>query len=181
MRELVLDTETTGLSRKADPSKDHGIIEIACVELVDKQITGKKFHTFLNPYPIKIQTKASQIHGITQEELNDKPTFSEVKDELLDFIDDAELIIHNAHFDISFLNREFSKLRRDDRPKREFRYVDTLAMARETFPFERNDLNSLARKFNVGIKRDKHGALVDSEILARIYIKMTDLNGSTQV
>lgn len=170
MREIVLDTETTGMCRKSkDPSKNHGIIEIACVELINREPSGNHFHAYVNPSPIQIDDKATKIHGIKQDFLEDKPSFDEIACELLEFIGDSPIIIHNAPFDISFLDREFSKLKKTNQPQRNFLYTDTLEISRNIFPYERNDLNTLARKFDVNINRDKHGALTDCEILARVY------------
>jgi DNA polymerase III subunit epsilon len=174
MREIILDTETTGICRKSkDPSNNHGIIEIACVELINREPSGNHFHTYVNPFPIEIDDKATKIHGIKQDFLEDKPSFDSIADELLEFIGDSPIIIHNAPFDISFLNREFSKLNKSKQPQRNFRYTDTLEIARSIFPYERNDLNTLARKFCVNINREKHGALTDCEILAHVYKALT--------
>lgn len=175
MREVILDTETTGINKGLkDPSTGHAIIEIACVEMIDKKPTGRKFHSYVNPFPIPIQEKAKEIHGIDQEFLDDKPKFSDVNKDLLSFIGNSQIVMHNAPFDICFLDREFRKLRETEKPQKTFVYVDTLALAREIFPYERNDLDTLAKKFNIRTeKRKKHNALTDSEILADVYTRLT--------
>lgn len=177
MREVVLDTETTGLKRKGNGGSvcdGHRIIEIACVELINGEITGRKFHALINP-GCKIDKKATSIHGITSESLKGKPKFEEIAGELIDFIQDSVLIIHNAPFDIQFLDQEFRKLKKKDQPQGNFDVVDTLEMARRLYPNMKNDLNSLAEHFKIDIQREKHSALVDSEILARVYLNMIKL------
>lgn len=171
MREVVLDTETTGLNRKGNGvpvSSGHRIVEVACVELLDGKISGKKFHTYVNPER-KIDKKAIEIHGLTNKFLKDKPLFADIAGKLLEFIKDSVLIIHNAPFDIEFLDEEFRRLDIKAQPKGVFEVVDTLQVARNIFPCMKNDLNSLAKHFDVKINREKHGALVDCEILAHVY------------
>ena len=171
MREVILDTETTGLNRKGKGngvSVGHRIVEVACVELIDGKISGRKFHTYVNPER-KVDPKATEIHGLTNDFLEDKPIFAEIAGKLLDFINDSVLIIHNASFDIEFLDQEFRRLKPKDQPKGTFEVIDTLQVARTIFPRMRNDLNSLAKHFDIEINREKHGALIDCEILAHVY------------
>lgn len=174
MREVVLDTETTGLNRGNDGavSDGHRVIEIGCVELVDGRITGRRFQTYLNPGRV-VDDRAVKIHGITTEFLRGKPQFSDVVAEFLDFIRGADLIIHNAPFDVAFLDQEFTLLEKRLRPVGVFRVFDTLALARNMFPYRRNSLDALADFFQVGLHRaGLHGALLDAEILARVYIQL---------
>jgi DNA polymerase-3 subunit epsilon len=169
MRQLVLDTETTGL----DPRQGHRVIEIGCVELIDRRLTGKYFHYYLQP-DRQIDAGAIQVHGITNEFLHDKPRFAEIADELLDFVTDAELIIHNAPFDLGFLNHELNLLGRNAMIQQLCRIEDTLVLARRMHPGKRNSLDALCERYQVdNSKRDKHGALLDSEILADLYLIMT--------
>lgn len=171
MRQVVLDTETTGL----EPSQGHRIIEIGCVELVDRKLTGRHYHQYINPKR-EIDTGAMEVHGITNEFLADKPLFSQVAQEFLDFVTGAELIIHNAPFDIGFINSEF-KLLDSKSPGTMESYcgvVDTLVMARQKHPGQRNSLDALCSRYEVdNSQRDLHGALLDSEILADVYLLMT--------
>lgn len=173
MRYLALDTETTGLNFRGDVCRDHRIIEIACVEIIDGVITGKEFHSFINPNGVEVSRGAQKVHGITNESLKDKPKFKDVIQPLLDFIDDSPLVIHNAPFDIAFLNKEFNLLS-NHTPKRVFKYVDTLAIARDLFPGEDNTLDALCAKYNItgGGKRRVHGALMDARLLAKLFILM---------
>jgi DNA polymerase III subunit epsilon len=171
MREIVLDTETTGL----DPNQGHRIIEIGCIELVNYMPSGKEFHRFINPQR-DVPEDAQRVHGITNSFLADKPTFPEVADPFLEFIADAKLIIHNASFDIGFLNAELMQLARDPIPFD--RVVDTLALARRKHPAGPNSLDALCKRYRIDLsERTKHGALLDSELLARVYM---ELIGGTQ-
>lgn len=168
MRQIILDTETTGL----DPSHGHRIIEIGCLELVNRRPTRRSFHHYLQP-DRDIDAGAMAVHGITNEQLRDKPRFSEVVDEFLRFIDGAELVIHNAAFDIGFLNNELALLRRP--PVTDCCTVlDTLLMARGKHPGQKNNLDALARRYGAD-QRDRkyHGALLDAEILSDVYLAMT--------
>lgn len=169
MRQIFLDTETTGLS----PAQGHRIIEIAGVELINRRATQNHFHVYLNPER-EIDPGAQEVHGITLEFLQDKPHFIDVVDEFLDFVADAELIIHNAPFDVGFLNAELGRI---DRPKIEkacANIVDTLKMAKDMRPGQRNNLDALCRHFGVNnSKRTLHGALLDAELLAEVYMAMT--------
>ncbi len=170
MRQIVLDTETTGLST----AQRHRIIEIGCVELVNRRLTGREFHRFLNP-DRDIDEGAERVHGISRADLETEPRFPEIVDEFLVFIKDAELIIHNAPFDIGFLEYEL-KLMKHKEPRIEAHasILDTLPMARELHPGQRNSLDALCKRYEVdATKRDVHGALIDSELLANVYLAMT--------
>lgn len=169
MRQIVLDTETTGL----EPDDGHRIIEIACLELVDRQLSGRQFHRYINPER-SVETGALTVHGLSDEFLADKPRFAEIADEFIDFIRDAELIIHNAAFDVGFIDSEFARL--DGRPSVDelAAVLDTLALARELHPGQRNSLDALCRRYEVdNSNRTLHGALLDSELLAEVYLLMT--------
>ena len=170
MRQVVLDTETTGLST----AQGHRIIEIGCLELVDRRLTGREFHRFLNP-DREIDQGAEAVHGISRADLETEPRFPEIVDEFLVFIKDAELIIHNATFDVGFLDHEL-KLMKHKKPKIENHasVLDTLTMARKIHPGQRNSLDALCKRYDVdATKRDVHGALIDSELLANVYLAMT--------
>ncbi|HYQ37489.1 MAG TPA: DNA polymerase III subunit epsilon [Pseudomonas sp.] len=172
MRYVVLDTETTGL----EPREGHRIIEIGCVEVIGRRLTGRHFHVYINPER-EVDEGAVAVHGITDEFLADKPRFREVVDEFFEFIKGAELIIHNAAFDIGFINHEFARL--TDRPHLgdvldHCSVLDTLAMARERHPGQRNSLDALCKRYGVDNSgRELHGALLDAEILADVYLAMT--------
>lgn len=169
-RQLVLDTETTGLSPKAG----HKIIEIGCVELIDREVTGNHYHCYLNPHRL-IDPRAQAVHGITNEFLNDKPVFAYVVNEFLDYLQDSDLIIHNAAFDLGFLNAELSTINTTMQPLEEkHEIIDTLVMARSEFTGKKNTLDALCKRFNIQHRQRKlHGALLDSEILADVYLAMT--------
>jgi DNA polymerase-3 subunit epsilon len=170
MRQLVLDTETTGL----EPSDGHRIIEIGCVELIERRLTKANFHRYLQP-DREIDAGAVAVHGISNAFLADKPRFADVAEELIEYLRGAELVIHNAAFDVGFLNHELA-LWRPDAPRVEdlCSVVDTLLMARQRHPGQRNSLDALCRRYNVdNSKRDLHGALLDAEILADVYLGMT--------
>ena len=170
MRQIVLDTETTGL----EPSQGHRIIEIGCVELIGRKLTGRHYHQYINPQR-EIDDGAAEVHGITSEFLADKPVFADIADEFLEFIAGAELIIHNAPFDIGFLNHEF-KLLDKGHPKVSAicGVIDTIVMARKKHPGQKNNLDALCKRYGVdNSQRDLHGALLDSEILADVYLLMT--------
>ncbi len=170
MRQIILDTETTGI----DPKQGHRIIEIGCVELIDRKLTGNHYHVYINPQRI-VEQEAIAVHGITNEDLADKPVFSAIADEFLAFIRGAELVIHNAPFDIGFINHEFSLLRRGF-PNVESccGVVDTLALARKKHPGQKNNLDALCKRYFIdNSSRTLHGALLDSEILAEVYLIMT--------
>jgi len=170
MRQIVLDTETTGL----EPSDGHRIIEIGCVELVNRRITGNTYHQYLQP-DRDIDAGAREVHGITDRFLADKPRFADIADEFLAFIRGAELIIHNAPFDVGFINHEFSLLRRSGEALSDLcTVVDTLEMARRLHPGQRNNLDALCKRYQIdNSQRELHGALLDAEILADVYLAMT--------
>ena len=170
MRQVVLDTETTGLST----SHGHRIIEIGCLELVNRRLTGREFHRFLNP-DRDIDEGAEAVHGISRADLENEPRFAEIVDDLLEFLKDAELVIHNASFDVGFIEHEL-KLMKHPQPKIEQHamVLDTLTLARKIHPGQRNSLDALCKRYEVDAsKRDVHGALIDSELLANVYLAMT--------
>lgn len=169
MRQIVLDTETTGLEH----SQGHRLIEVGCVELVNRRLTGRHFHRYINPQR-EIDAGAIEVHGITNQMLADKPLFTHIVDELLDFVRDAELIIHNAPFDLGFLNSELALLGRSERVEQLCGVIDTLVMARQRHPGQKNNLNALCQRYFVdNSQRELHGALLDAEILADVYLAMT--------
>lgn len=170
MRRVILDTETTGL----EPSEGHRVIEIGAVELVDRRLTGKNFHSYLNPQR-DIEDGALEVHGITREFLLDKPLFAEVAQDFLAFIKGAQLIIHNAPFDLGFLDMELSLLNDDQGRVEDFSTVlDTLELARDLHPGQRNNLDALCKRYEIdNSSRTLHGALLDAEILADVYLAMT--------
>jgi DNA polymerase-3 subunit epsilon len=170
MRQIVLDTETTGL----EPAAGHRIIEIGCVELVNRKPTSRHFHRYLNPERA-VEAGAIAVHGIDDDFLANQPRFADVAHEFLEFVRGAELVIHNADFDVEFLNHE---LRRVDASVQQIRdccgVLDTLALARRMHPGQRNSLDALAKRHNVdNSKRELHGALLDAQILADVYLAMT--------
>ncbi|MDH5305272.1 MAG: DNA polymerase III subunit epsilon [Gammaproteobacteria bacterium] len=170
MRQVVLDTETTGLS----PSQGHRIIEIGCLEMIDRRMTGREFHCFLHP-DREIDEAAQRVHGISLLDLETAPRFAEIADEFLDFIASAELVIHNAEFDVGFLEYELS-LMGHAKPKinQHATVLDTLSLARKLHPGQRNSLDALCKRYEVDAStRDVHGAIIDSELLARVYLAMT--------
>jgi DNA polymerase-3 subunit epsilon len=170
MRQVVLDTETTGL----EASQGHRIIEIGGVELVDRRYTGRQLHKYVNPER-EIDDGAFEVHGISSEFLADKPKFAEVADEIVEFLEGAELIIHNAPFDVAFLDYELSRLPVGPRRISEICQVtDSLALARHKHPGQKNSLDALCRRYEVdNSARTLHGALLDAEILADVYLLMT--------
>jgi DNA polymerase-3 subunit epsilon len=169
MRQIVLDTETTGL----EVELQHRVIEIGCVELVNRRLTGRTYHQYLNPER-DIDEGAQQVHGLTREKLTREPTFSQVHPEFLDFVRDAELIIHNAPFDVAFLNAELARVEFAQRVNELCRVLDTLALARQMHPGQRNNLDALCKRYSVdNSHRDYHGALLDARILAEVYLAMT--------
>lgn len=170
MRQIVLDTETTGL----EPSQGHRIIEIGCVEIIDRKLTGNHYHQYIRP-DREIDEGAIEVHGITNEFLADKPVFAQIVDDFLDFVRGAELVIHNAPFDVGFIDAELRKLS----PRRGVitelcTVLDTLVLAREKHPGQKNSLDALCKRYAVdNSQRDLHGALLDAEILADVYLLMT--------
>ncbi len=170
MRQIILDTETTGLST----TQGHRIIEIGCIEMVNRRLTGREFHRFLNP-DRDIDEGAEAVHGISRAQLETEPRFPEIVEEFLEFVADAELIIHNADFDVGFIEHEL-RLMEHTQPKitDHCTVLDTLTLAREIHPGQRNSLDALCKRYEVDAsKRDVHGALIDSELLARVYLAMT--------
>ena len=169
MRQVFLDTETTGLY----PAQGHRIIEIAAVEVVNRRVTDRHFHVYLNPER-EIDAAAQEVHGITLEFLQDKPRFADVVDDFMDFVAGAELVIHNAPFDVGFLNAELGKIDRENLEKTAGNIVDTLKMAKDMRPGQRNNLDALCRHYGIdNSKRTLHGALLDAELLADVYMAMT--------
>lgn len=169
MRQVFLDTETTGLY----PAQGHRIIEIAAVEAINRRVTNNHFHVYLNP-DREIDPAAQEVHGITLEFLQDKPRFADVVNEFLDFVADAELVIHNAPFDVGFLNAELGKIDRQNLEKTAGNIIDTLKMAKDMRPGQRNNLDALCRHYGIdNSKRTLHGALLDAELLAEVYMAMT--------
>jgi DNA polymerase III subunit epsilon len=170
MRQIVLDTETTGL----EVSQGHRIIEIGCVELVNRRLTGNHYHQYINPER-EIDQGAIEVHGITNEFLEDKPVFARIAADLIEFISGAELIIHNAPFDLGFLDAELRRMPRNQGAIKDLcAVIDTLVMARAKHPGQRNNLDALCQRYHVdNSQRDLHGALLDAEILADVYLAMT--------
>tara|TARA_R110001592_G_scaffold105797_1_gene297455 strand:+ start:469 stop:1188 length:720 start_codon:yes stop_codon:yes gene_type:complete len=170
MRQIVLDTETTGL----DPLQGHRVIEIGCVEIENRRLTGRHYHCYLNP-DREIDDGAVQVHGITSQFLADKPRFKQVAAEFLDFVRGAELVIHNAPFDLGFLNHELQLIdQTHESMEAQCAVIDTLVMARKKHPGQRNSLDALCKRYDVdNSQRDLHGALLDAEILADVYLLMT--------
>jgi len=169
-RIIVLDTETTGLN----PKEGHRIIEIGCVELVNRRLTDRQFHMYINPERM-IDQGAIEVHGISNESLVDKPLFKDVVDDFLDFVRGAELVIHNAPFDVGFLNHELALLNQGFAPVDEICTIfDSLVYARKKHPGQRNSLDALCKRYGIdNSHRDLHGALLDSEILSDVYLLMT--------
>ena len=169
MRQIILDTETTGL----EPQQGHRLIEIGCVELLNRRFSGPNFHRYLNPER-EVDAKAQEIHGLSTELLADQPRFAEIADELLEYVAGAELVIHNADFDVGFLNAELSRLGRP--PITEFcaGVTDTLHLAKELHPGKRNTLDALCERYGVdNSNRTLHGALLDAELLAEVFLAFT--------
>lgn len=175
MRQIVLDTETTGL-RTED---GHRIIEIGCVELVNRKFTGNTYHQYINPQR-EIDQGAVAVHGITQEFLQDKPIFIDVTKSFMDFIKDAELIIHNAPFDVGFINYELGLTRQSWKPLNSYcQVIDTLLLARQMHVGQRNSLDALCKRYMIdNTHREFHGALLDAHLLAKVYLAMTGGQGS---
>ena len=169
MRQIFLDTETTGLY----PESGDRIVEIGCIEMVNRRLTGETRHVYLNPER-KGSEEATRIHGLTDDFLADKPKFAEVADDLLGFLAGAEVIIHNAAFDVGFLNAELKRLKRQPFHTVAAQVTDTLLMAREVFPGKANSLDALCRRLEVdNSQRTLHGALLDAGLLAEVYIRLT--------
>jgi len=171
LRQIILDTETTGL----DPKSGHRVIEIGCIELINRKFTGEQFHVYLNPDRDSDEA-ALEVHGLTTEFLSDKPRFKDIYKDFLDFIDQSELLIHNAEFDVKFLDHEINLLSKELPKIAEcvLKITDTLQIAREKHPGQRNSLDALVKRYEVsGYDRELHGALLDSQILGDVYLSMT--------
>ncbi len=173
-RQVILDTETTGMNVSGGPHyMGHRIIEIGCVEVINRRLTGNHFHVYIKPDRL-VDEEAIRVHGITDAFLADKPTFAAIVDEFLRFIEGAELVIHNAPFDVGFMDYEFEKLGIATRTKQICTVTDTLVMARRLFPGKRNSLDALCSRYDIdNSHRTLHGALLDAEILADVYLLMT--------
>ena len=169
-RQIVLDTETTGL----EPSQGHRIIEIGCVELINRRLTGNNYHQYLQP-DREIDEGALQVHGISNEFLKDKPRFNDIVDDLMSYLKGAELVIHNAPFDVGFLNHELNSVAKGLGVIADHcAVIDTLVMARKMHPGQKNNLDALCKRYDVNnTQRDLHGALLDAEILSEVYLRMT--------
>ena len=171
LKQIILDTETTGL----DPKSGHRVIEIGCIELINRKFTGEQFHVYLNP-DRDSEEGALKVHGLTTEFLSDKPRFTEIYDDFIKFIDKSELLIHNAEFDVKFLDHEI-KLLSKKLPSISncvSKITDTLQIAREKHPGQRNSLDALVKRYEIGgYDRELHGALLDSKILGDVYLSMT--------
>lgn len=166
LREIVLDTETTGL----DPNSGHRLVEIGCVEVVDRVRTGEVFHVYINPQR-DMPEEAFRVHGLSAEFLADKPLFKDVVDDFISFIGDAPLVIHNAQFDMKFINYELKKTGKAEIPME--RSVDTVVIARKKFPGSPANLDALCKRFNIDLSaRTKHGALLDAELLSDVYLEL---------
>jgi len=169
MRQIFLDTETTGLS----PESGDRIIEIGCVEIVNRRMTGRRIHHYVNPER-RNSVDAYKVHGLSDEFLADKPLFAHIVDELIEFVRGAEIIIHNAAFDIGFLDAELRRIGRPPFLEHGVRITDSLSMARDSFPGKSNSLDALCKRFEVNnAGRELHGALLDAGLLAEVYIRMT--------
>jgi DNA polymerase-3 subunit epsilon len=169
MRKIFLDTETTGL----DPNQGHRIIEIAAVEMLNRQLTSNRFHTYINPER-EIDPAAKEVHGISLDFLKDKPLFNDISDAFLSFIEGAELIIHNAPFDVGFLNMELGKIEKKEIEEYSFKITDSLKLAKLNRPGQRNNLDALCRAYGINnSQRSLHGALLDAELLGEVFLAMT--------
>lgn len=169
LRQIAFDTETTGIGHEVG----HRVIELGCIELVDRKLTGKHFHAYLNPER-KVDEGAFRVHGISTEFLQDKPCFKDIAQDFLQFIDGAELIIHNAPFDVGFMNAELKRIKWPKTLQDYSSIIDTLVLAREKHPGQRNSLDALCKRYEIDLSNRKlHGALLDSELLAFVYLAMT--------
>jgi DNA polymerase-3 subunit epsilon len=167
LRQIILDTETTGIG------EGHKIIEIGCIELVDRKFTGRQYHQYVNPQRL-VDPEAMAVHGITDEFLEDKPLFGQIANDFIEFISGGQLVIHNAPFDVGFMDREFGQLAGYPKTIDICTVLDTLALARKIHPGQRNSLDALCRRYGIdNSHRELHGALLDSEILADVYLLMT--------
>lgn len=172
-RQVVLDTETTGMQQFGEHYKDHCIIEIGAVEVINRRHTGRKLHLYIKP-DRSVDPEAQKVHGISDEDLADKPSFPEIAEEFVDFIKGAELVIHNAPFDVGFMDYEFRKHNIGVQTADICTVLDTLVLARQMYPGKRNSLDALCNRLSIdNSKRTLHGALLDAEILADVYLAMT--------
>ncbi|MCD6046167.1 MAG: dnaQ [Gammaproteobacteria bacterium] len=168
-RQIAIDTETTGL----DVKEGHRIIEVACVEIIDRRITGSNYHCYINPERA-VDAGAMAVHGLNDAFLADKPLFSQIAHDLMAYIQDAELIIHNAPFDVGFLQRELKLSRRPERLEKGWSIIDTLVMARQKYPRQKNNLDAVCKRLSIdNSQRHYHGALIDAQLLAQVYLAMT--------
>lgn len=168
-RQIAIDTETTGL----DVKDGHRIIEVACVEIIDRRITGSTYHCYINPERA-VDAGAMAVHGLSDTFLADKPLFSHIANDLMAYIEDAELIIHNAPFDVGFLQRELKLCRRPERLDNGWSIIDTLVMARQKYPRQKNNLDAICKRLSIdNSQRHYHGALIDAQLLAQVYLAMT--------
>jgi DNA polymerase-3 subunit epsilon len=174
VRQVVLDTETTGMNKDGTICLGHRIIEVGCVEVINRQLTGRHFHFYIQP-DMKVDPEAQLVHGISDDFLKDKPRFAEIADEFIDFIKGSEIIAHNAPFDISFIDQEFRFLNKRTKPTEQIATVlDTLVLAKKMFPGKRNNLDALSDRYGISTQhRVLHGALLDAEILAEVYLLMS--------
>ena len=169
MRQIALDTETTGINT----SDGHRIIEIGCIEMENRRITGKEFHCYINPER-EIDEGATRVHGLTYEKLKNEPLFKDIKSDFMNFISDSELIIHNADFDVGFLNYELSLVKSSNVIEDKALILDTLKMARNMHPGKKNSLDALCNRYEIDRSmRQVHGALIDADLLAKVYLAMT--------
>ena len=169
MRQVILDTETTGLN----PATGDRIIEIGCVEMIDRRLTGRTLHHYINPER-DIDAGAYAVHGLSRDFLSDKPIFANIVEQLIEFVDSAEIVIHNAAFDLGFLDNEFALLKRPPFRNLAAKITDTLLDARQMFPGKRNSLDALCERFSISNQhRTMHGALLDAQLLAEVYVAMT--------
>mgnify|MGYP003385914722 CR=1 FL=1 len=170
MRQIILDTETTGL----EPKQGHRIIEVGCVEIINRRFTGNNFHEYINPLR-DIDEGAMAVHGISNEDLADKPIYEDIAESLYEYLEGAEVIIHNAPFDVGFINHEYALMGSEHTDMSSWcDVVDTLQMARKLFPGQRNSLDALCKRYDIdNSRRELHGALLDSEILGDVYLAMT--------
>lgn len=174
IRQVVLDTETTGMNKDGTIYLGHRIIEIGCVEVINRRLTGRHYHVYIQP-DMQVDPEAVTVHGITDQFLQGKPRFHEIADEFIEFIKGADLVIHNAPFDVGFMDQEFRFLNKKTEPTEDICTVtDTLVMAKKMFPGKRNNLDVLSDRYGIDTKhRVLHGALLDAEILADVYLLMT--------
>lgn len=172
-RQIALDTETTGKGHDGDLVSDHRIIEIGCVELIDRKITGREFHIYLNPQR-EVDEEATRVHGMTWQKLQNCPLFNQIVQQFINFIRGSELLIHNARFDVSFLNHELALAGINEKIEEMTTVIDTIAVARQQYPNHQVNLDALCKAFNVDAShRTQHGALLDAQLLAEVYLAMT--------